>query len=200
MAGELNLHDEVLADLAARLDLREPNRLAIETLAAEVSQYYDVDDKQPPLEAVFDVATGVGKTYILAGAMELLVAAHGVRDFVVVTPGNTILRKNLDNFSPGFTGLRGTPEEIRTASAAVGVPGPQRSGPQPTLPGRPDAHEHQPGTAPHEHDGPLGYGVDHSSAIFAYDVHDRLPVIYRGRTPPSDLAADLPALAREESS
>ncbi len=110
------------------------------------------------------------------------------------------LRRWLDRFSPGFTGLRGTPEEIRTASAAVGVPGPQRSGPQPTLPGRPDAHEHQPGTAPHEHDGPLGYGVDHSSAIFAYDVHDRLPVIYRGRTPPSDLAADLPALAREESS
>ncbi len=99
--GMLNLHDDIVADVASRLDLREPNRLAVETLAAEVSQYYDVDQSQPPFEAVFDVATGVGKTYILAGAMELLVAAHGVRDFVIVTPGSTILRKTVDNFTPG---------------------------------------------------------------------------------------------------
>ncbi len=99
--GSLDLHDDVVADVAARLDLREPNRLAVETLAAEVSQYYDVDEQEPPLEAVFDVATGVGKTYILAGAMELLVAAHGVRDFVIVTPGNTILSKTQENFTPG---------------------------------------------------------------------------------------------------
>ena len=101
MPGSLELHEDVVAELAARLDLREPNRLAVETLAAELSQYYDVDDKQPPFEAVMDVATGVGKTYILAGAMELLVAAHGVRDFVMVTPGTTILNKTRDNFTPG---------------------------------------------------------------------------------------------------
>lgn len=110
------------------------------------------------------------------------------------------LRRWLDTWSPAFVGLRGTPEEVRAASAAVGVPAPRRGGPVPTLPGRPDAHEHQPGTAPHSHDTPLGYGVEHSSAIFAYDVSDRLPVIYRGGTTPTDLAADLPALAREESS
>lgn len=101
MAGTLDLHDDVVAEVAARLDLREPNRLAVETLAAEVSQYYDIDERQPPFEAVFDVATGVGKTYILAGAMELLVAAHGVRDFVIITPGSTILNKTRDNLTPG---------------------------------------------------------------------------------------------------
>ena len=41
-------------------------------LAAEVSQYYDVDEKQPPFEAVIDSATGVGKTYILAGRHGIL--------------------------------------------------------------------------------------------------------------------------------
>ena len=110
------------------------------------------------------------------------------------------LRRWLDRYSPSYVGLRGTLEEMRAASAAVGVPAPRKGGPVPTLPGRPDAHEHSPGTAPHEHDTPLGYGVDHSSAIFAYDASDRLPVIYRGGSTPSDIAADLPVLAREESS
>jgi len=73
----------------------------VQTLAAEVSQHYDVEDKGAPFEAVIDSATGVGKTYILAGAMELFVAAYGVRDFVIVTPGRTILDKTRDNFTPG---------------------------------------------------------------------------------------------------
>jgi type III restriction enzyme len=101
MAGSVNLHEETIAEIAARLDLRDPNREALQTLAAEVSQHYEVDERQPPFEAVIDVATGVGKTYILAGAMEMLVAAHGVRDFVIVTPGRTILEKTRDNLTPG---------------------------------------------------------------------------------------------------
>src|SRR4051812_37694706 len=103
MSAPLELHQDVIADVASRLELREPNRLAVETLAAELSQHYNVDDGQPPLEAVFDVATGVGKTYILAGSMELLVEAYGVRDFVIITPGSTILNKTRDNFTPGHS-------------------------------------------------------------------------------------------------
>jgi type III restriction enzyme len=103
MAGSVNLHDDTIAEIAARLDLREPNREAVQTLAAEVSQHYDVDERQPPFEAVIDVATGVGKTYILAGAMEMFVAAYGVRDFVIVTPGRTILEKTRDNLTPGHS-------------------------------------------------------------------------------------------------
>ncbi|MDQ3691340.1 MAG: DEAD/DEAH box helicase family protein, partial [Chloroflexota bacterium] len=99
--GSLELFEDTIADIAARLDLREPNADAVRTLAAEVSQHYDVDERQPPFEAVIDSATGVGKTYILAGAMELFAAAHEVRDFVVVTPGRTILDKTRDNFTPG---------------------------------------------------------------------------------------------------
>jgi type III restriction enzyme len=97
----LNLHQELIQEVAARLDLRTPNQLALETIDAEIAQHFDVDHRAAPLEAVVDVATGVGKTYILAGSMELLAAAHEVRDFVVVVPNNTILRKTVDNFTPG---------------------------------------------------------------------------------------------------
>lgn len=99
--GALELHEDAIAEIAARLDLRDPNADAVRTIDAEVSQFYDVDERQPPFEAVIDSATGVGKTYIMTGAMELFAVAYGVRDFVVVTPGRTILEKTRDNFSPG---------------------------------------------------------------------------------------------------
>lgn len=99
--AELELHNDLIAEIAARLELREPNRAAIESLDAEVSQWFDVDEKESPFEAVIESATGVGKTYILAGAMELFAAADGVRDFVIVTPGRTILNKTVDNFTLG---------------------------------------------------------------------------------------------------
>ena len=99
--GELQLFEDAIAEIASRLDLRAPNREAVETLAAEVSQHYDVDEREPPFEAVIDSATGVGKTYILTGAMELFAADQGVRDFVIITPGRTILEKTRDNFTPG---------------------------------------------------------------------------------------------------
>ena len=99
--ADLRLFQDAIAEIAARLDLREPNTDAVQSLAAEVSQFYDVDASQPPFECVIDSATGVGKTYILAGAMELFATAYGVRDFAIVTPGRTILEKTRDNLTPG---------------------------------------------------------------------------------------------------
>lgn len=101
MTAALDIHEDVVQEVAARLDLREPNRDAVQSLIAEVSQFYDVDNRQPPFEAVIDSATGVGKTYVLVGAMEVLAASHGVRDFAIVTPGRTILEKTRDNLTPG---------------------------------------------------------------------------------------------------
>jgi len=101
--ADLQLFEDEVAEIAARLDLREPNREAVRTVAAAVSQYYDVEAGQPPFEAVIDSATGVGKTYIMIGALELFVRAYGVRDFVIITPGRTILEKTRDNFTPGHT-------------------------------------------------------------------------------------------------
>ncbi|MEW5991667.1 MAG: DEAD/DEAH box helicase family protein [Chloroflexota bacterium] len=99
--ADLRLFQEAIAEIAARLDLREPNTEAVQSLAAEVSQHYDVDEREPPFECVVDSATGVGKTYILAGAMELFASAYGVRDFAIITPGRTILEKTRDNLTPG---------------------------------------------------------------------------------------------------
>lgn len=99
--GKLDIHSDVVAEIAARLDLREPNRLAVETISAEVSQYFDVDEREAPFAAVLDVATGVGKTYVMTGTMELMVEAHGITDFVVIAPGSAILNKTKDNLTAG---------------------------------------------------------------------------------------------------
>ncbi len=99
MAGELQLHQDAVAEISARLSLRAPNQLAIETLDAELSQHFDVEAGQLPFEVIVDVATGVGKTYILAGAMELMVEAYDITNFVIIAPGSTILKKTKDNFT-----------------------------------------------------------------------------------------------------
>lgn len=91
-----------IAAISARLDLRGPNREALESIAFEVARYFEMDGQAPPFEAVVDAATGVGKTYILAGAIEYF-AAEGTRNFAVITPGRTILNKTHANFTPGST-------------------------------------------------------------------------------------------------
>lgn len=101
MTSPLDVHEDVVQEVAARLDLRDPNRDAVQSLVWEVSQHYDVDEGQRPFEAVIDSATGVGKTYVLVGAMEVLAAAYGVRDFAIATPGRMILEKTRDNVTPG---------------------------------------------------------------------------------------------------
>jgi protein SCO1/2 len=107
-----------------------------------------------------------------------------------------VLRQWLDQFSTGFVGLTGSQAELDTAARAAGVE-PGAVGPAAeTVPGHPDQHVEKPGTAPHQHFGPLGYSVAHSAVIYAYDVSDRLPVVYPGGITPADIAADLPVLAR----
>lgn len=86
--------------ISARLELRGPNREALESIAFEVGQHFEIDGKPPPFQAVVDAATGVGKTYILAAAIEYF-AAEGTRNFAVITPGRTILEKTEANFTPG---------------------------------------------------------------------------------------------------
>jgi type III restriction enzyme len=86
--------------IAARLDLRQPNKEALESIIFAINRHFDLDRQPPPLEAVVDIATGVGKTYVLVSAIEYL-AQDGVRNFAVVTPGRTILDKTVNNFTVG---------------------------------------------------------------------------------------------------
>lgn len=91
----------VLDQIEAEMDLRRPNREAIESLALALSDHYDGQRLAPPFEGIVVSATGVGKTYVLAGAMEYLVQDRGIRNFAVITPGKTILTKTVANFTHG---------------------------------------------------------------------------------------------------
>ena len=141
--------------------------------------------------AMADIAAALRKTTpdIRSEVRVLFVTTDPARDTA------PILRRWLDQFSKDFIGLLGTKEEVAAAQRASGIAPAYPEGPAPTLPGRPDAHAHKPGTAPHQHYGPLGYAVAHSAVIFAYDAADRLPVVYPGGVTPADIAADLPVLA-----
>lgn len=113
-------YDQALIDaIADRLDLRVPNKAAVRAVIAKIAE----DGFQ---EAVCALATGVGKTYIMAAIIDYL-AAQGVRDILIVTPGLTIQNKTEANFSPDnrkhVSGMDAvpcliTPENIRTGRTA----------------------------------------------------------------------------------
>lgn len=84
-----------IADIAARMNLRDPNREALEAVA----KAFDTADGTP-FEVVCDLATAVGKTYLAGGLIEYLAQA-GVSNFLMVVPGRTILEKTVANFTAG---------------------------------------------------------------------------------------------------
>jgi protein SCO1/2 len=110
-----------------------------------------------------------------------------------------LLRRWLDMFSTEAVGLTGTQAEVDAAQATLSLLPALKGEDVATLPGRPDEHEHAPGTAAHVHLGPLGYGVDHTNMLFGFDTADRLPVVYPAGVRPADIAADLPLLAQGDA-
>ncbi|MDL9939016.1 DEAD/DEAH box helicase family protein [Gordonia sp. ABSL1-1] len=84
--------DQVEA-IAARLDLRDPNRRALHKVAEHLAE----GDGR---ELICDLATGVGKTYLAAGVLEYLADA-GVRNVVMIVPLDVIYEKTIQNFTPG---------------------------------------------------------------------------------------------------
>ena len=95
------IDEDAIAEIASRLVLRMPNRESFECVALAVAHHYERDGQPPPFEGVVVSATGVGKTYVLAAAMEYFRTVRGVRNFAVVTPGRTILEKTRANFEAG---------------------------------------------------------------------------------------------------
>lgn len=77
------------------MELRTPNAEAL----TKVAEAFD-DAGGEPFEVVCDLATAVGKTYLAGGLIEYL-ATSGVRNFMIVVPGRTILSKTVDNFTAG---------------------------------------------------------------------------------------------------
>lgn len=117
-------YDETLvASISRSLDLRRPNMEALDAIAKALAT--------APIggELIADLATGVGKTYI-AGALLDYLFESGVRNVVVVTPGSTIQRKTINNFTPGHNkfvrGLRSNPvlitlDDLETGSVATAL-------------------------------------------------------------------------------
>lgn len=108
-----------LLGVAKRLDLREPNREAVESIAFELARHFDLEHRPAPFEGVVDSATGMGKTYIFAGALEYLAQAEGVRNFALIAPSRTILDKTVAQLTPGnpksITGGMNAPLVVVTA-------------------------------------------------------------------------------------
>lgn len=89
----------VLDQIQSQLDLRQPNRDAVETIALRLHDHY-AQGSEGFFEGVVDVATGVGKTFVIAGAIDYF-AGFGWRNFAVIVPGTTILEKTIAQFTPG---------------------------------------------------------------------------------------------------
>jgi type III restriction enzyme len=85
------------------MQLRTPNKEAVEVLALRMRQWYE-QPRDEFFEGVLDVATGVGKTFIIAAALDYY-SALGFRNFAVIAPGRTILNKTVTQFSQGQKSL-----------------------------------------------------------------------------------------------
>lgn len=124
-------HDPSLIDMvAANFDLRDPNKRALDGLVAHIAEHQSPD---ATVEAVTNLATGVGKTYLMAALIDYL-AHQGVRNVLVVTPGRTIYGKTLQNFeqaSPKYIAGADhppfviTPDNFRTAAVARALDDPR---------------------------------------------------------------------------
>ena len=118
MRTEITYDEALIEEVAACFDLREPNKQALATLVGRIAS------GEAGQELVADLATGVGKTFLMSSLIEYL-AQQGVRDVLVVTPGSTIQRKTLANFDeasskyvPGadVSPFIVTPENFQTAN------------------------------------------------------------------------------------
>lgn len=87
----------LLSNIATRFDLRGPNENGLRKVVQELEVQNDTD------QLVLDMATGVGKTYLMAALLEYA-AAQGVRNLLVVVPGRTVRSKTINNFTPGASG------------------------------------------------------------------------------------------------
>lgn len=98
MSARLNVtfDSDLLEAISSEFDLRKPNRDALRALIFML----DGGDYDLAVMQVLNLATGVGKTYLMAAFIEYL-RRQGVSNVMIVTPGKVVQRKTVQNFSPG---------------------------------------------------------------------------------------------------
>lgn len=97
MTKRLNItfDSDLIESISSEFDLRTPNKEALRKLIFTLDGDYN-----PEVIQVMNLATGVGKTYLMAAFMEYL-RRQGVGNVVIVTPGKTVQAKTIKNFTPG---------------------------------------------------------------------------------------------------
>lgn len=91
----VSLDTDLLDAISAEFDLRKPNKEALFELVSCLYKGYDPQQMQ-----VLNLATGVGKTYLMAAFIEYL-RRQGVGNVMIVTPGKTVQSKTVQNFTQG---------------------------------------------------------------------------------------------------
>lgn len=96
----MSVDTDLIAEIRSRLQLRRPNADAVLSVVNALANHVE-GEGTGPFEGIVDSATGVGKTYIMAGLIEYLSAQPTSRNFLVLTPGRTINQKTIENFTRG---------------------------------------------------------------------------------------------------
>lgn len=96
MALPIALDQGLIKSIASEFQLRDPNKRALRKLIYHLTGDFD------PLEPmVMHMATGAGKTYLMAALIEYL-SHFGVKNVMVVVPPSTVLEnKTVQNFTQG---------------------------------------------------------------------------------------------------
>lgn len=132
---DLTLDDQLIERISSLFDLRRPNERALRAVVEQIvtPQKRHLTPGGYP-EIVADLATGVGKTYLMAALVEYM-AQQGLRNVLVVTPNSTIQRKTIANFDAASAKhVKGaelvpfivTPENFRTAQTGAVLRDPGR--------------------------------------------------------------------------
>ena len=87
------INQNIFNNISKKLELRQPNQEAVQTF---LNHYYNQEKLS---EYILSVATGVGKTYIIATILNYLVETKKTTNFLIVTPGKIIREKTINNFS-----------------------------------------------------------------------------------------------------
>lgn len=91
----ISLDQSIIDQIALEFDLRPPNKEGLRQLIFQLTGDFDAQD---PL--VLDMATGAGKTYLMAAAVEYF-RRFGLRNVMVVTPSLVVQNKTVQNFREG---------------------------------------------------------------------------------------------------
>lgn len=97
ISQDFHYDQAVIEDIAARFGLREHNTSALDKLVQVLEGEFD-----PSVPQVMNMATGSGKTYLMAAFIEYL-REMGVRNVMIITPSLVVQNKTVQNFTFGTT-------------------------------------------------------------------------------------------------